>query len=106
MDTLKRLLATEPTLFTTAIRLTLLAAVGFGLQWSPEQIVMLLAAFEGWLAVYARMNVTPTVKAEEQVEAAAVTGHAVGVSQGRADVTADLIVLDAAQKDADALRIK
>lgn len=90
MTALRRLLGSEPTLISTAVRMTILAAVGFGLDWTTEQVVGLMAAVEAWLAVYARANVTPEVNVVRRVDAAE--------EAGRAKATEDLRSLASAKR--------
>lgn len=51
----------EPVAIAAAIRAVLLAAVAFGLKWTPEQIAALMIAVEAVLAVVTRQSVTPMV---------------------------------------------
>lgn len=50
----------QPVVISTAIRAVLLAAVGFGLSWEPEQIAVFMLAVEAILAVIVAPAVTPT----------------------------------------------
>jgi hypothetical protein len=92
MTTVKRLLISEPTLLTAAVRGTLLCAIGFGLSWSTEQLAAFMVATEAWFAVFTRANVTPEVNAQER-EADAVN-H--GFTEGREHAQEQLLALVAA----------
>lgn len=48
----------EPTAVVSAIRLCIHAAIAFGLDWTPEQVVTLMAAVEAVLMVFLRQQVT------------------------------------------------
>lgn len=48
----------EPAVVAGAIRAVLLAAVSFGLDWTPEQIGSLMLAVEAVLTVLTRQTVT------------------------------------------------
>lgn len=50
----------EPALIAGAVRAIILAAVAFGLRWTPEQIGALMLAVEAVLTLLVRQNVTPT----------------------------------------------
>lgn len=52
----------EPVAIAAAIRAIILAAVTFGLQWTPEQIAQIMFALEAVLALFVRSKVTPTPK--------------------------------------------
>jgi hypothetical protein len=78
MSAIKRLLISEPTLLTAAIRASLLCAIGFGLSWSTEQLAGFMVATEAWFAVFTRANVTPQVNAEQAVTDALALGEQVG----------------------------
>lgn len=52
------LLAREPVVIAAAIRAVLIAAMAFGLNWSPEQMAAVMGAVEGLLAVIVRSQVT------------------------------------------------
>jgi hypothetical protein len=96
VNALRRLLASEPTLIASAVRLTILAAVGFGLDWTTEQVVGLMAAVEAWMAVYARAAVIPVQRAQQRIEEAADLGR----EAGRAGAEADLRSLAPVKKAA------
>ena len=49
----------EPVAIVNAVRLAILAAVTFGLQWSEVQIIALMAALEAVLTVFTRSKVSP-----------------------------------------------
>lgn len=49
----------EPVAVVNAIRLVILAAVSFGLKWTPEQIVAAMAALEAVLTLLQRSQVVP-----------------------------------------------
>lgn len=78
MNAVGRILSAEPTLLSSALRATLLCAIGFGLSWSTEQLAGFMVATEAWLAVYARANVTPEVKAAEREANALEFGEQIG----------------------------
>lgn len=59
----------EPVLLATAIRLTILAGVAFGLGWTAEQTAATMAAVEAVLAIVTRQMVTPNHLAEDRVAA-------------------------------------
>jgi hypothetical protein len=84
----KRLLTAEPTLLTTAVRASLLCAIGFGLSWSTEQLAGFMVAVEAWLALFARAHVTPEVKVQERVDEATVIGEQVGRVKAEDDLRA------------------
>lgn len=67
---LARSVAREPNLLLSAVRASLLAAVGFGFQFSPEAIAALMLAVEAWLALLARAFSVPTALVATQVEEA------------------------------------
>ena len=50
----------EPALILGAVQALLALAVGFGLQVTPEQMALILAASAAVFAVITRQNVTPT----------------------------------------------
>lgn len=56
------ILGREPALFLGAIQALLALAVGFGLQLTPEQMALILAASAAIFAVIVRQNVTPNAK--------------------------------------------
>lgn len=56
----------EPAAVAEAIRLVVIAAVGFGLlKWTPEQQAMLLAVVSVILTMFVRQNVTSQVTLEQ-----------------------------------------
>jgi hypothetical protein len=50
---------TEPVAVIAAIKLTLLAAVAFGLDLTGEQIAAVVVALEAWSVVLVRKRVSP-----------------------------------------------
>ena len=64
----KRLL-NEPVLIGAAIRLSLIAAIAFGLPMTEQQMLALMAALEAVLALVTRALVTPNQLAEARVDA-------------------------------------
>jgi DnaJ-class molecular chaperone len=73
---LKRLL-NEPVALGVAIRMTLLAAIAFGLSMTDTQLVSLMAAVEAVLGLFTRQSVTPNQLAESRVQSAVSSGEAV-----------------------------
>ena len=65
---LKRLL-NEPVLIGAAIRLSLIAAIAFGLSMTEQQMLALMAALEAFLALITRALVVPNGLAEARVDA-------------------------------------
>jgi hypothetical protein len=61
----------EPAVVTGVLRLVIYAAVSFGLAWSPEQVMAVLAASEGVLTLVTRATVTST----RTIEAAGMTSE-------------------------------
>jgi hypothetical protein len=49
----------EPVAIAGFIRAAILCAVGFGLDWSAEQVAGLMLAVEGFLSLVVRQSVTP-----------------------------------------------
>ena len=49
----------EPVRIAAAIRAIILAAVAFGLEWTPEQIASIMLAVECVLVLVVRDKVTP-----------------------------------------------
>lgn len=49
----------EPVAIAGFIRAAVLCAVGFGLDWSAEQVAGLMLAAEGFLSLVVRQKVTP-----------------------------------------------
>ena len=64
----KRLL-NEPILIGAAIRLSLIAAIAFGLSMTEQQMLALMAALEAFLALITRALVVPNQLAEARVDA-------------------------------------
>ena len=64
----KRLL-NEPVLIGAAIRLSLIAAIAFGLNMTEDQMLALMAALEAILALVTRALVVPNQLAEARVDA-------------------------------------
>lgn len=64
----KRLL-NEPVLIGAAIRLSLIAAIAFGMNMTEDQMLALMAALEAILALVTRALVVPNKLAEERVDA-------------------------------------
>lgn len=62
-------LGREPVAWTTAIRLTLLAAIAFGLPLTDLQLVAIIAAIEAILFLVTRRQVTPNTNVVERTEA-------------------------------------
>jgi hypothetical protein len=62
--------AREPALLTSAVRASLLAAAGFGLDWSPEAIAGLMIALEAWLALITRSFSVPTSEVNTKIDEA------------------------------------
>ena len=52
----------EPVLFGTSIRLGLLMAMAFGLEWTAEQLAATMAFVETVIAFLTRSAVTPNTK--------------------------------------------
>lgn len=52
----------EPALILGALQALLALGVGFGLQLTPEQMALVLAASAAIFAVITRQNVTPNAK--------------------------------------------
>jgi len=50
----------EPVLITAAVEAVILLAVGFGLDWSGEQVASVMVAVTAVLALITRAVVTPT----------------------------------------------
>lgn len=65
------LIAKQPVLLSTAIRVTILVAVAFGFALTEAQIVAIMVAVEAWLAVLQFLLVTPEVTAQARVVEAA-----------------------------------
>lgn len=65
---IKRLL-NEPVLIGAAIRLSLIAAIAFGLSMTEQQMLALMAALEAFLALITRALVVPNQLAEARVDA-------------------------------------
>lgn len=59
-------LLNEPILIATAIRAVILAAIGFGLDWTGEQVAQVMLAVEAVTALV-RQLVTPNQLAEQRV---------------------------------------
>lgn len=68
-------LLNEPVALGAAIRLSLLAAMAFGLSMTETQMVALMAALEAVLALFTRQTVTPNQLAVERVERAQQAGQ-------------------------------
>jgi hypothetical protein len=83
-------LAREPQLLLSAVRASLLAAVSFGLGWSPEAIGAVMIALEAWLALASRVMSVPRravdgqVKAAVAVERAEITDYLHAAEQAKA----------------------
>jgi len=50
---------TEPVLVSAFVVAVLAVAVGFGLNWSTEQLALVIAAVEAFLALITRASVSP-----------------------------------------------
>lgn len=57
-------LNTEPVALVAALEALLALAIGFGLDVTPEQMALILAATTAVLALFVRSKVTPTVKVD------------------------------------------
>lgn len=75
VSSLRRLVVTQPTLLATAVRVTLLGTLAFGVGLSAEQVAAVMLAVEAWLAVFAYSLVTPNVWAKERQAAATATAR-------------------------------
>jgi hypothetical protein len=61
LSVVTRLIQREPVAFQGCVQATLAALVGFGVvNWSSEQIGLMLAMVAAFLALYTRAVVTPT----------------------------------------------
>lgn len=69
MNGLKRIITDEPVLIVGLVQAGIAMLVAFGLDWTPEQIGMVLAFTATMLSVVARAMVTPTANVAEQVDA-------------------------------------
>lgn len=49
----------EPALILAAVQAVIALAVGFGLNWTPEQVSLVLAATAAVLGLITRQKVTP-----------------------------------------------
>lgn len=67
MTGIRRLITDEPVLLVGLAQALLAMLLAFGLNWSNEQVGMVLAFTSTLLAVVARAMVTPTANVEQQV---------------------------------------
>lgn len=67
MDGLKRLLSDEPVMVQGLVQAGVAMLVGFGLEWSADQVALVLAFTATLLAVLARAFVTPTSRFDAAV---------------------------------------
>lgn len=65
----------EPALIAGAIRAILLAAVGFGLGWSGEQVALFMAAVEAVLTLVTRGLVTPNAAVDGKIADAKIAAR-------------------------------
>ena len=62
-------LLNEPVLIGAAVRAVVVAAMGFGLNITTEQLALVMGALEAVLALVTRALVTPNQLAEARVDA-------------------------------------
>lgn len=67
MNGIKRIITDEPVVIVGLVQAGIAMLVAFGLDWTPEQIGMVLAFTTVVLSVVARALVTPTANVEKQV---------------------------------------
>jgi hypothetical protein len=68
MDGLKKRITNEPVMTMALVQAAVAMGVGFGLNWTPEQIGLVLAFTAAMLSFIARQQVTPVAKAEAQIQ--------------------------------------
>jgi hypothetical protein len=84
-DAVKRLIQREPVTFQACVQATLGALVGFGVvNWSGEQIGLVMGAVAAFLALYTRAMVSPTAPTEAAAPGDRGPGSAGGAGSGGA----------------------
>ncbi|GAB2803236.1 hypothetical protein GCM10027176_05070 [Actinoallomurus bryophytorum] len=73
LNVVTRLIQREPVAFQGCVQATLAALVGFGVvDWSTEQVGLMLGVVAAFLALYTRAVVSPTSTPGTQAPASAV----------------------------------
>jgi hypothetical protein len=93
MDAIRRRITEEPVMTQALIQAAVAMGVGFGLNWTPEQIGLVLAFTAMLLSFIARQQVTPTATVEAQVDAEvekALTAEAEPMTDEQRQIVNDL----------------
>jgi len=81
-DAMTRMVRREPVTFQACVQATLAALVSFGaVNWSSEQVGLVMGAVAAFLALYTRAKVSPTSTAKAAAPGGRDPGSA-GVSAG------------------------
>jgi predicted anti-sigma-YlaC factor YlaD len=73
IEGLRQRITNEPVMTQALVQSAVALVVGFGLDWTPEQIGLVLAFSAMLLSFIARQQVTPTAKFDDAVAAEAET---------------------------------